>query len=78
MLKDTYDNIEDIDLFVGMIMETPKYDALVGDTFLCLIGDTFARVKYGDRFFYDFNGQVGSFNNGRLLGTCFSTNINLY
>ena len=48
-------------------METPKDDALIGDTFSCLIGDTFARVKYGDRFFYDLEGQAGSFSIGKLI-----------
>ena len=45
-------------------MENPKDDALIGDTFLCLIGDTFARIKYGDRFFYDLEGEAGSFTIG--------------
>ena len=63
-LKDAYEHVEDIDLYVGMVMETPKDDALIGDTFLCLIGDTFARIKYGDRFFYDLEGQAGSFTIG--------------
>ena len=65
-LRNTYENVGDIDLYVGMVMETPKDDALIGDTFLCLIGDTFARIKYGDRFFYDLEGQAGSFT----IGTC--------
>ena len=47
-----------------MVMENPKDDALIGDTFLCLIGDTFARIKYGDRFFYDLEGEAGSFTIG--------------
>ena len=59
--------MEDIDLYVGMVMETPKDDALIGDTFSCLIGDTFARVKYGDRFFYDLEGQAGSFSIGMFI-----------
>ena len=71
-LRNTYENVGDIDLYVGMVMETPKDDALIGDTFLCLIGDTFARIKYGDRFFYDLEGQAGSFT----IGTCIEiTNI---
>ena len=50
-----------------MVMENPKDDALIGDTFLCLIGDTFARIKYGDRFFYDLEGQAGSFTIGTYI-----------
>ena len=44
------------------MLETPEYQgSYVGRTFLCLIGDTFARLKKGDRFFYDLGGQAGSF-----------------
>merc|ERR1719471_2830864 len=50
-LKNAYETPKDIDLFAGMSMETPKKGALVGDTFGCLIGDAFARLKFGDRFF---------------------------
>ena len=37
---------------------------LVGCTFLCLIGDVFARARLGDRFFYDLPNQAGSFTEG--------------
>ena len=61
-LRSVYNSVDDIDLYAGMIMETPEYQgSYVGRTFLCLIGDTFARIKKGDRFFYDLGGQVGSF-----------------
>ena len=66
-MKEAYDNVVDIDLYVGLLMEKPRNDALVGDTFLCLIGDTFARVKWGDRFFYDLANQKGSFNLGKVF-----------
>lgn len=66
LLKKAYDDVDDIDLFIGMVMEAPVDDALVGPTFLCLIGDTFARAKKGDRFFYDLGGQAGSFTEAQL------------
>ena len=61
--------MEDIDLYIGGLLETPSPSsrALVGDTFLCLIGDQFARLKLGDRFFYDLGGQEGSFTIGMIL-----------
>ena len=59
--------MEDIDLFIGMISEeVTVQDALVGDTFLCLISDVFGRVRVGDRFFYDNVDQVGSFTSTQL------------
>ena len=30
----------------------------------CIIGDQFARLKRGDKFFYSHKNQVGSFNEG--------------
>ena len=45
--------MDDIDLFVAGVMEAPHEDALVGPVFKCIIGDQFARLKKGDRFFYD-------------------------
>jgi len=59
--------VEDIDLFIGMIQETvTETDALIGSTFLCLIGDVFARMRFGDRFFYDNKNQAGSFTEEQL------------
>ena len=60
-LKDTYESVDDIDLFPGLIMEEAFKDAQIGETFVCLISDTFARLRFGDRFFYDNGGQAGSF-----------------
>ena len=62
-----YADVEDIDLFIGMVLEKPSEStgALVGDTFRCLIADQFARLKHGDRYFYDLGGQDGSFKPGK-------------
>ena len=84
-MKEAYDAPEDIDLFVGMTMEEQFGDALIGETFICLIGDVFARERFGDRFFYDLKDQAGSFtlpqldqirraSMARLI--CDNTNIN--
>ncbi len=65
-LRRVYRNVEDIDLFVGMFLERPAFNgAFVGQTFLCIIGDQFARLKKGDRYFYDLGGQAGSFSLGK-------------
>ena len=42
-LKAMYTDVEDIDLFVGGILETSGHDSIVGPTFRCIIVDTFAR-----------------------------------
>jgi len=66
-LQEVYENVEDIDLFIGAIQETPDDgDAIIGGTFLCLIGDMFGRMRFGDRFFYDNADQTGSFTIDQL------------
>ena len=52
-LRRLYRHLDDIDLFVGGFLEQPHEDSLVGPVFKCIIGDQFARLKKGDRYFYD-------------------------
>ena len=61
-LQGLYESVEDIDLYTGLTQETPEADdGMVSRTFRCLIHDQFARLKKGDRYFYDLEGQGGSF-----------------
>ena len=77
-LKQAYNTVEDIDLFIGMTLEKPSQPgSIAGDTFLCLIGDQFAILKWGDRFFYDLSNQVGSFTPGTVILHTFLTPKNL-
>lgn len=62
LLKQIYRSVDDVDLFVGGMLETPVNDALVGPTFVCIIGDQFVRLKKADRFFYDLSSQLHSFS----------------
>ena len=67
-MKNVYDHVDDIDLFIGMIQEKPvgehDGDAKVGKTLQCLIGDVFSRLRSGDRYFYDNANEAGSFTPG--------------
>ena len=49
-----------------MVLENPVPGALVGKTIRFILGDQFARLKLGDRFFFDLANQAGSFNIGIL------------
>jgi len=57
-LSEIYQHVDDIDLFVGAMMEKSHRDSILGPTFLCIIGDQFKRLKRGDRFWYE-NGLFG-------------------
>ncbi|XP_045583397.2 salivary peroxidase/catechol oxidase [Procambarus clarkii] len=61
-----YRNVDDIDFFAGGLTETPIPGSLLGWTFLCVVGDQFARLKFADRYFYDLGGQPGSFTEPQL------------
>ena len=52
-LKSLYSDVDDIDLYVGGFLERRHTDSILGPVFKCIIADTFARLKIGDRFFYD-------------------------
>ena len=61
-----YTSVDDIDLFIGGISETPAPEAIVGPTFQCLIGDQFKRLQQGDRFYYDNFENPGQFSQLQL------------
>merc|ERR1711923_370357 len=52
-LKSVYRSVDYIDLYVGGFLEAAHGDSILGPVFKCIIGDQFARLKKGDRFFYD-------------------------
>merc|ERR1712142_419035 len=54
------DNVDDIDLFVGGLAETSLPRALVGETFACILGEQFQKLKEGDRFFFTLRSNFGA------------------
>ncbi|VDI69396.1 Hypothetical predicted protein, partial [Mytilus galloprovincialis] len=51
-LQDLYGSCDEIDLFVGGLLEKSK-NGRVGETFECIIGKQFHLTKYGDRYWYE-------------------------
>ena len=74
MLQSIYPSVDEVDLFVGAVAERPLKGALLGPTFVCLVGDQFARLRRGDRFFYEEAGQPSTFSQGEY-SSYFSTFI---
>jgi len=65
-LPNHYGNVDDIDLYVGAMIEKKEEGVNVGPTFQCIMGAQYANLKYGDRFWYEFAGQPSSFQKSQL------------
>ena len=65
-LRQYYRHVDDVDLFVGGILERPLPGALMGPTFTCIIGDQFSRARKGDRFIYDHGPAPYSFSRRKM------------
>ena len=63
-LQQLYGSIENLDLYIGGLLERKDSDAILGPTFKCLVGDQFRRIRLGDRFWYEEPNQAGSFTIG--------------
>ena len=64
-LKKLYGNPNNIDIWVGGVVENVLPGAKVGPTFRCLLIDQFRRLRDGDRFYF----EVSSYSFVRLLLT---------
>lgn len=62
-LEHVYQKVENIDALVGAILEKPYGEAMVGKTLLVVIAEQMRRYKFGDSFFYSFEGR-GKFTPG--------------
>ncbi|PVD24185.1 hypothetical protein C0Q70_14655 [Pomacea canaliculata] len=65
-LATVYDNVDDIDLFTGLMSEKPLAGGLVGPTLGCLLGIQFHSLKFGDRFYFETVSELEGFTNDQL------------
>lgn len=63
-----YSHPDDIDLWIGGLMELSISDSLVGPTFSEIIADQFSRLRKGDRYFFEHDPSInpGAFTEGQL------------
>ncbi|MDY7095265.1 MAG: peroxidase family protein, partial [Acidobacteriota bacterium] len=52
-LRATYDNVGQVDLWVGGLAEDPLPGAMLGETFSVILIDQFTALRDGDRFWYE-------------------------
>ncbi|CAI8035664.1 Peroxidasin homolog [Geodia barretti] len=53
---EVYGSLDTVDLWIGGLAERREAGALLGPTFACLFGITFANIRDGDRFYYKAEG----------------------
>ncbi|XP_078362200.1 peroxidasin-like, partial [Oculina patagonica] len=59
-------NVDDVDLYVGGISETPLPGSILGATFTCILVKGFENLRVGDRFWYERNDSYTGFTMGQL------------
>ncbi|KAF8785936.1 Peroxidasin like protein [Argiope bruennichi] len=65
-LQEAYRSIEDIDLIPGAIGEKHLEGALLGPTYICLLGKQFSNLRKGDRFWFENLNHPGAFTKDQL------------
>ncbi|XP_050297990.1 uncharacterized protein LOC126737238 [Anthonomus grandis grandis] len=65
-LKYIYNRTENIDLLVGVLLETPLPGAIVGPTLNCLLTEQFTLLKKSDRFWYENDLPPSSLTTSQL------------
>lgn len=67
-LMKVYRHPDDIDLWVGGLLEKSNHNGIVGRTFAQIIADQFSRLRRGDRYFYENPPHINpnAFNHNQL------------
>ena len=65
-LKKLYEHPDDVDLFVGGLLERPMAKGAMGRTFSCILAKQFRTLRFGDRFWYERDDPVVGFTAEQL------------
>lgn len=57
-LAEAYHHPDDVDLWIGGLLESARNDGLVGPTFGDIIADQFSKLRRGDRYFYEHDPKI--------------------
>lgn len=57
LLMGVYDDIDDIDLWVGGLAERHVNGGMLGEVFSAILLEQFTRIREGDRFWYELTGM---------------------
>lgn len=63
-----YRDVRDIDIFAGAVMEYHVRESNLGPTACALVAMQFYDLKYGDRFYFEHEGEAASFTPGKPIG----------
>lgn len=72
VLESLYKSVDDIDYYIGGLLEKPLPDGTVGQSFACVQAESFYRWKFGDRLFYEF--PQAKFTSGMIFDVIAITN----
>ncbi|MDB4142292.1 PEP-CTERM sorting domain-containing protein [bacterium] len=49
--------VDDVDLYVGMLLEGDLPDSIMGEVGMAILADQFSRLQEGDRFYFENNAD---------------------
>ena len=53
-LEAVYEDVDDVELWVGVVCEEGKPDGVLGDVGGKVCGETFRKIRDGDRYWYEY------------------------
>ena len=71
LLKDNYDDLDQIDPWVGMLIEDHFSGSLFGETVLRIMEMQFTRLRDGDRFYYENDQSFSAIEKDEIKKTRF-------